>query len=710
MAQQTPRPERGIRRFAHGLFGCLGALIFALSLCAPAQGAGGAELLRYGGDQNFRPFEFVDAAGRPQGFQIELLAAIERVAGLKFSVRLDDWEKVEADFRRGELDAIAMSHARSREQWASFVRSHATPAIAVYHRTDGPAPVSLADLEGKRIAVAESEPMRDTQEAFFPDTHYHFETFASPNAALQAVRDGNADYALIPRAYGDRVASSIEGIADSGLNLLLQSYGFAVLPGNAQLRDALDRALNELDRTGELEALRVKWLSSHRSKAVRYALEGRIAWQWIGMGMIALGGGGALAWFAVKLRRRGRQARQERDRRRLAESELEATREKLERAFTNHPDAMVITAFGSGIILDANQALCRLVGVRPEALLGQSLDGLAAMVAPAAVTILRGLLHHEGAVDSAPIEIRRSDGATRSCLVSAEVIAVAGEQQVFSIIRDVTEQLQANAELRSGYQALAESLREQSQELATTRADLAKTDEELQNLASSISHDLRAPLRAIRGFSGMLKEDLEAGRIDEAAFYVAHIDRAAQRMDEMIQALARLARSAHGSLTRTAIDMGHQAQEAWSLVTAGEPAQRCEFVMGELPPAHGDASLVTQVWQNLLANAFKYSSRRTGAKVGVDAFSEGRRQWYRVTDNGAGFDMNHAKRLFEPFHRLHREADFVGTGMGLNIVRRIVRRHGGDIRARGTVGVGAVFEFTLAGEADNPNALKDGPG
>jgi signal transduction histidine kinase len=119
------------------------------------------------------------------------------------------------------------------------------------------------------------------------------------------------------------------------------------------------------------------------------------------------------------------------------------------------------------------------------------------------------------------------------------------------------------------------------------------------------------------------------------------------------------------------------------------------LLVADLPPAMGDPPLLAQVWQNLLANAFKYTAATAAPKVGVDAFVEDGRQWYRVSDNGAGFDMGLAKHLFQPFRRLHPESEFAGTGVGLSIVRRIVRRHGGEIRARANVGVGAVFEFTI---------------
>lgn len=668
--------------------------------------AAAAEALRYGGDRDFRPFEFVDDSGKPQGFQIDLLEEIARVGPFEVSIRLDDWQSIERDFRAGRLDVVAMSSTRARRNWADLLRPHATPAMGLYFRAGAPPPVSLANLAEHTVAVPESEPMRQSRADFFAGEQYRFATYPTPLAALEAVRDGRADYALMPRAYGDAAlgAGTLAGIVASEFSPRLQDYGFAVAPGNVALRQALEAALDRLERSGKLEALRVKWLSSHRDAAQRTVLQKRIDWLRADMVAIAVGAAAALGWLAVILRRRALQAIHERRRRREAESALRLAEERLARAFTRHPDAMLITEHASGVVLDANPALCRLVGVPLEALLGQSVDALPAFVDPATVSLLRGMLDQDGAIESASLQVRRSDGEIRACLVSAEAFASGASHHVFSIIRDVTDQLRASEELRRGYDALAESAREQASALKRAQANLARTDQEMQALTASISHDLRAPLRAIRGFSGLLKEDLQAGHVEEALGHAMRIDRAAHRMDEMIEALTRLARASDLPLEIGAVDMTAQAREAWALVTAAEAANEAALRIADLPPAIGDARLLAQVWQNLLANALKYSARSAQPKVAVDAFNENGHQWYRVTDNGVGFAMDHAKHLFEPFRRLHSAAEFPGTGIGLSIVRRIVRRHGGEIRARASVGVGAVFEFTLQGKGEPASA------
>lgn len=292
------RPAPGLR--STGIFrAALRPLLIGM-LCFGACSAAFADTLRYGGDRDFRPFEFIDENGRPQGFQIELIAELARVTGLDIVTRLDDWSAIEADFRAGELDLIAMSRTRSREHWAAFATAHATPAMSIYHRRDDRAPVSLADLSRGIIAVPDSEPMRETRENFFAGEQYRFLNVADHAAALAAVHNGSAAFALMPRAYGDKLLDSghYDALVASEFMLRLQDYGFAVAPDNEALRAVLNGALNELEHAGTLDALRMKWLHSHRDAADRSALEARVVTQRMDLMLLGATAAVALGWLA----------------------------------------------------------------------------------------------------------------------------------------------------------------------------------------------------------------------------------------------------------------------------------------------------------------------------------------------------------------------------------------------------------------------------
>jgi signal transduction histidine kinase len=177
--------------------------------------------------------------------------------------------------------------------------------------------------------------------------------------------------------------------------------------------------------------------------------------------------------------------------------------------------------------------------------------------------------------------------------------------------------------------------------------------------------------------------------------YAEHIERAAVRMNSMITALSQLAQVSRHPLDRRPVNMQALARDTWNLLTQAQPDLHAEFRLEELPWAQADPDLVAQVWQNVLGNAAKYSAKVTLPKVSVDSYRNERGAWYRVTDNGAGFDLARAPLLFQPFQRMHTDQEFEGTGVGLSLVRRIVEHHGGEIRLRSAPGVGTVAEFTL---------------
>jgi PAS domain S-box-containing protein len=227
-------------------------------------------------------------------------------------------------------------------------------------------------------------------------------------------------------------------------------------------------------------------------------------------------------------------------------------------------------------------------------------------------------------------------------------------------------------------------------------AQLQAVNRELESFTASVSHDLRAPARHIDGFASMLLQ--EAKGLDEGVKgTLERIVRAARRMNRLIDDLLALARTGTKELSKTDVDMNALVAEVQEELAPQVGLRRIDWRIAAMPAAHGDASLLRVVMQNLLGNAIKYSSKRDDAVITVGAreTASGRREFF-VRDNGAGFDMAYAGKLFGVFSRLHSERDFEGTGVGLATVQRIVNRHGGRIQAMGSVGEGAEFSFTLA--------------
>jgi len=254
--------------------------------------------------------------------------------------------------------------------------------------------------------------------------------------------------------------------------------------------------------------------------------------------------------------------------------------------------------------------------------------------------------------------------------------------------RDITELRQAEREVRQLNKDL-------EQRVADRTAELKAANEELEAFTYSVSHDLRAPIRHIDGFARMLADRREAGLDDEGLRLLGVIQNSSQRMGMLIDDLLTLSRLGRQSVQREDVDFDTMARDVWSELTSNIDSSGMTFRIESLPPVCGDPRLLRQVWLNLLDNALKYTGGREHREIVVDSFDDEGKLWYRIQDDGVGFDPRYTDKLFGVFQRLHRTDEFPGTGVGLAIVQRIVHKHGGRIRARGEVDRGATFEFTL---------------
>jgi signal transduction histidine kinase len=226
-------------------------------------------------------------------------------------------------------------------------------------------------------------------------------------------------------------------------------------------------------------------------------------------------------------------------------------------------------------------------------------------------------------------------------------------------------------------------------------AELEALNQELEAFSYSVSHDLRAPLRSIDGFSQALVEDFSGPLPAEGLDYLHRIRNAAQHMGRLIDDLLKLARVTRTELSVTDVDLSAIAREIAARLAESEPERRVDWRIQPGLIVRGDAQLLQIALENLLSNAWKFTSRTPGAVIELTSADENGQPAYAVRDNGAGFDMAHAKKLFGAFQRLHSAREFPGTGVGLATVQRIVHKHGGSVWAEAAPGAGATFAFTL---------------
>ncbi|MEW5765714.1 MAG: PAS domain S-box protein [Acidobacteriota bacterium] len=303
------------------------------------------------------------------------------------------------------------------------------------------------------------------------------------------------------------------------------------------------------------------------------------------------------------------------------------------------------------------------------------------------------LLHGETLSVEAEVNV---EGARRWLLLRGKGLKQEEEEErrVFGIALDVTERREAE-----------EALRRLAEEIWVLNRDLRASNAELEAFSYSVSHDLRAPLRALDGFSQALAEDFGETLGERGKDYLRRIRSAAQRMALLIDDLLQLSRVSRAELRREEVDLSALARSVLSELLRREPEREVAVVVEEGLKAEGDPRLLRVVLENLLGNAFKYTSRKEKARIVFRREGMG----FAVEDDGAGFDMRFADKLFIPFQRLHASKDFPGTGVGLALVRRIVRRHGGEVGGRGEPDRGALFFFTLGAAGEGAVAADPPP-
>jgi len=343
----------------------------------------------------------------------------------------------------------------------------------------------------------------------------------------------------------------------------------------------------------------------------------------------------------------------------------------------------------TGRITDANPAASEMTGFSADELRKLSVVDL---VRPQdAEKVMKRFITISGAPVASQWILVRKDGSEFHAEVAERRLP---DQGVQAVVRDVTER-------RRVEQLIRDLNSELERKVAFRTAEVEATNRELEAFAYAVSHDLRAPLRAMSGFCRALEEDYGDSLDDSAHEYISFITEGSRTMSGLIDALLALSRDTRGDMLHEPVDVTELVNKVIAQRRQFYPDRDVQVHVEEGMSVFGDARMVNVLVSNLVGNAWKYTMKTEQASVSVSSsVDELGRRWIKVADNGAGFDTRYAGQLFEPFHRLHREDDFPGLGIGLATVKRIINRHGGQIRAEATPGNGATFSFWLPGSGE----------
>lgn len=696
-----------------------------------------ADTILVGSEPDYPPFCLVNARGEADGFAVEIFKAAAEAVNLHVNIKVGVWSMVKQDLAEGKIDALPLvGRTPEREKLFDFTMTYLSLHGAVFVRDDYEGIKNPSDLKGKQIIVMKG----DNAEEFLRREKItnNIITTHTFEEAFRLLEKGQHDAVVTQRIMGINLLEemNINSIhpLDFQLDNFRQDFCFAVQNGNEKLVNRLNEGLSIIIANNTYREIKQKWFGPEGGVSMKDI------WRYILLGLIPLVIIGILLWI-VFLRK-----------------EVKRHTSKLNNEIAQHRQTLENLNVKQEKLKESEANIRLLLNSAAEGMFRIDVNGNCTMINKAAIGFLRydnenevlgrnmhKLIHHtnkngeESNVDSCNIlkSIREEKGTHSSDAIFWRKDGSSFQVEYFSYpifekekikgsvvtFRDITERKKDEEELirlKNNLEAqvaqrtsdlkekittlnrsqkamlyMVEDLNKITAELKEERHKLELSNKELEAFTYSVSHDLRAPLRAIHGYSKFLVEDYKDKLDDNGNRYIDTIQRNALKMNHLITDLLNLSRISRTRIQKTNTDMNAVVWSVFEEVATGQEKKEFDFIVNNLPDVSCDESLIRQVWQNLISNSLKYSSKSKTKRIEISSKTEKNAVYFYIKDYGAGFNEKYVNKLFGVFQRLHKDTEYQGTGVGLAIVQRIIQRHGGDISAKGTEAHGALFVFYI---------------
>ncbi|MGF7139166.1 transporter substrate-binding domain-containing protein [Roseimarinus sediminis] len=692
-----------------------------------------------GTEPDYPPYCSLDENNQPTGFAVELIREAARAAGMKVQFKLGPWMSINDQLAEGRIDALPIvARIPERNAKYDFTIPYLTLNGAVFVKKDDRSISSLNDLKNKKVYV-----MRGDNAEYYvrreniSSSIYTTTTF---DEAFEKLANGEADAVITQRIIGLKIIERLKLKSIAPLDIELPTFRvqfcFAVKKGNQPLLKLLNEGLSIVIANGTFTNIHTKWFGP----TIKEKLSKRDIFQivlYVSVPLIILL---SLFWIFALRREVKRRTRHLKAETREHKNTWQTLRQKQ-------------------ILLEEREAQNNLLlNSTAEGIYGIDIHGKCTFINKSALEYLRfenendligrdmhALIHHTG-TDDRPCErskckiyqavntgegthdseeiFWRSDNSSfeveyfsypirkEGVIIGAVVTFwdISDRKKAEQELRQLKNQLELQVEertaqlnkqiekLNKSQQAMlfmVEDLNELTSKMNDERQKLEQSNKELDAFTYSVSHDLRAPLRAINGYSGFLLEDYASDLDAEAQRFLTIIRDNANKMDRLITDMLNLSRISRAEMRFSKVDMQAVANDTfYDLATEKEKAA-FQLIIHPLPLIECDYGQIKQVWQNLIGNALKYSANAENKQIEIKAEKQDDEYHFHVIDQGAGFDPKYGDKLFGVFQRLHSDEEFEGTGVGLAIVQRIIHRHGGRVWAKAQPNKGATFSFSL---------------